>query len=375
MTFVITQACIGTTDQACVEVCPVDCIHFEQGVDQLLYINPVECIDCGACQPACPVSAIFPEPDVPAELQRFTAINALWYADPAAARAQIGGTAAAAPAAAAPAAAAPPAADAAAAEAHGAPVAAIRRGSQLPIEEEHGHGTAPILPHYDQPSPRGIIGLIGFVLSVAGIFALRQPELLTIPGVGGIGLGLFLFAPLVLIFLLVFLGSQVTDLARFAAKHDRTNDSWREGRTIWRRGEEMRRNDQAHAVRALAGSRFAFPTEAHPSYRTHVNVPQPTMALEFGGGGGQKVFPDILVVDYPGNYPVMVAQVETRETVSRQQAERVWKQLETAEAPLYIYVPSGLGAIAKDYVRAAGIKHAEVRTWRRQPDTVMVEEI
>ena len=378
MTFVITQACIGTTDQACVEVCPVDCIHFEEGTDQLLYINPVECIDCGACQPACPVSAIFPEPDVPAEMQRFTAINALWYTDPAAARAQVGGAAPtstpAAPAA-TPTAAATAEATLADAEAHGAPVAAIRRGSQVPIEEEHGHGTAPILPQYDQPSPRGIIALFGFVLTFAGVFALREPQLIEIPGVGGIGLGLVLFAPLALVFLLIFVGSQITNLGRFAATHDRPDNSWREGRTIWRRGEEMRRYDQAQAVQALAGSRFAFPTDAHPSYRTHINVPQPTMSIEFGGGGGQKVFPDILVVEYPGNYPVMVAQVETRETVSRQQAERVWKQLETAEAPLYIYVPSGLGAIAKDYARAAGIKHAEVRTWRRQPNTVMVEEI
>lgn len=50
--------CIGTTDQACVSVCPVDCIHFDEGTDKMLYINPAECIDCGACQPACPVSAI-----------------------------------------------------------------------------------------------------------------------------------------------------------------------------------------------------------------------------------------------------------------------------------------------------------------------------
>jgi ferredoxin len=87
--FVITQACIDTTDQSCVEVCPVDCIHFESGTDRMLYINPVECIDCGACQPACPVSAIYPEGDVPAEMQAYTALNELWYSDAAAARAQV----------------------------------------------------------------------------------------------------------------------------------------------------------------------------------------------------------------------------------------------------------------------------------------------
>ena len=95
MTFVITQPCIDTMDKACVEVCPVDCIHFEEGSDKMLFIDPAECIDCGACQPACPVSAIFPEDDVPGDQASFININSLWYSDPAAARAQVGGGAAA----------------------------------------------------------------------------------------------------------------------------------------------------------------------------------------------------------------------------------------------------------------------------------------
>ena len=75
MTYVITQPCIDTLDQSCVDVCPVDCIHFEEGVDLKLYIDPDECIDCGACEPACPVSAIFAEDDVPADQKEFTALN------------------------------------------------------------------------------------------------------------------------------------------------------------------------------------------------------------------------------------------------------------------------------------------------------------
>ena len=54
MTFVITQPCIDEMDQSCVDVCPVDCIHFEEGADRMLYIDPVECIDCGACVDPCP---------------------------------------------------------------------------------------------------------------------------------------------------------------------------------------------------------------------------------------------------------------------------------------------------------------------------------
>jgi ferredoxin len=68
MPFVITDPCIGTKDTACVDVCPVDCIHprkdepdFAQTT--MLYIHPDECIDCGACVPACPVAAIYDSPD------------------------------------------------------------------------------------------------------------------------------------------------------------------------------------------------------------------------------------------------------------------------------------------------------------------------
>jgi ferredoxin len=84
MVYVIAEPCIGTKDTACVDVCPVDCIHpkkdepnfetFEQ-----LYIEPDECIDCGACVPACPVSAIFALEDLPEKWSRFTAVNADWY--------------------------------------------------------------------------------------------------------------------------------------------------------------------------------------------------------------------------------------------------------------------------------------------------------
>jgi ferredoxin len=72
MPYVITEACKNTKDRACVDVCPVDCIY--EGPDQL-YIHPDECIDCGACEPECPVTAIFPEEDVPANLKEYVQIN------------------------------------------------------------------------------------------------------------------------------------------------------------------------------------------------------------------------------------------------------------------------------------------------------------
>ena len=89
MTYVITDPCIGTKDRSCVDVCPVDCIHDEGDDDKILYIDPDECIDCGACEPACPVTAIFAEDDVPADQAAYKEINVLWYSDKPGARAKV----------------------------------------------------------------------------------------------------------------------------------------------------------------------------------------------------------------------------------------------------------------------------------------------
>ena len=82
MAYVIAEPCIGTKDTACVDACPVDCIHpkknttYDDGrktfddVPQL-YIDPVECIDCGACVPVCPVSAIFALDDLPEKWKQY----------------------------------------------------------------------------------------------------------------------------------------------------------------------------------------------------------------------------------------------------------------------------------------------------------------
>lgn len=84
MAYVIVEPCINTKDTACVNVCPVDCIHpkkdaaeFEK-VDQL-FIDPDTCIDCGACVPECPVNAIFPEPDVEDNMKSYIEKNANYF--------------------------------------------------------------------------------------------------------------------------------------------------------------------------------------------------------------------------------------------------------------------------------------------------------
>ena len=78
MPYVITQPCIGVKDKGCIDVCPMDCIHGADN-DPMLYIDPEDCIDCGACIPACPVNAIFPDDQVPAKWQEYTKINADYF--------------------------------------------------------------------------------------------------------------------------------------------------------------------------------------------------------------------------------------------------------------------------------------------------------
>jgi NAD-dependent dihydropyrimidine dehydrogenase PreA subunit len=74
MTYIIASPCVDVRDGACVDVCPVDCIYSNPD-DNMLYINPEECIDCAACEPVCPVTAIFPEDQVPENEQSFIALN------------------------------------------------------------------------------------------------------------------------------------------------------------------------------------------------------------------------------------------------------------------------------------------------------------
>jgi NAD-dependent dihydropyrimidine dehydrogenase PreA subunit len=79
VTYVIAEPCIDVLDRTCVEECPVDCIY--EGA-RALYIHPDECVDCGACEPVCPVEAISYEDDVPAEFSAFTADNARFFEEP-----------------------------------------------------------------------------------------------------------------------------------------------------------------------------------------------------------------------------------------------------------------------------------------------------
>jgi len=88
VTYVIGETCIDVKDKSCVEVCPVDCI-IGTDEDRMLFIDPQECIDCGACVDPCPVDAIYAEEDLPPEGREYTEINSLYVRDPEAARERV----------------------------------------------------------------------------------------------------------------------------------------------------------------------------------------------------------------------------------------------------------------------------------------------
>ncbi len=100
MIYVIAEPCVGTCDTACVDVCPVDCIHGPAPLDEIrdereaggaealrakygdkimLYIDPEECISCGACEPECPVDAIFEDDELPEKWVGYTELNAQFF--------------------------------------------------------------------------------------------------------------------------------------------------------------------------------------------------------------------------------------------------------------------------------------------------------
>jgi NAD-dependent dihydropyrimidine dehydrogenase PreA subunit len=76
VTYVIAEPCIDVTDKSCIEECPVDCIY-EGG--RMLYIHPDECVDCGACEPVCPVEAIYYDDDLPHAFAAYRSANADFF--------------------------------------------------------------------------------------------------------------------------------------------------------------------------------------------------------------------------------------------------------------------------------------------------------
>ena len=128
------------------------------------------------------------------------------------------------------------------------------------------------------------------------------------------------------------------------------------------------------AVQDIAQARFEFPTLELASYRTFVNVPEPTLPVTDESGG--ELTPDIVVVDTPGNILKILATVETGETVTEERAEEKWRPFaQLPDVAFYLFVPVGYGAIAKRICKKLHIDIYGYRTWRYTPQGMEVNDI
>lgn len=116
------------------------------------------------------------------------------------------------------------------------------------------------------------------------------------------------------------------------------------------------------AVRDIAVARFDFPTSEHPELRTFVNEPEPTLGVK--GLDGESLYPDIVVVEHLRNVVKIVAEVETGDTVTEDEAEREWRHFSEIAEVFYLYVPYGYTAEAKRICKRLKIKVTGFRAWR-----------
>jgi len=151
---------------------------------------------------------------------------------------------------------------------------------------------------------------------------------------------------------------------------------WEDVDALLTRSDRTQVESLARAVREIADERFKFPTDKHPSYRTHVNVPEVTMGVQVGE---EEIVPSIVVVERIKTGEtrlVMTAQVCTIEQVNEAEAKRAWSRIASIpEQAFYIYVPVGYGAKAKQICRKLGIRVEGFRTWRTTPRGFEVNEI
>jgi hypothetical protein len=127
-------------------------------------------------------------------------------------------------------------------------------------------------------------------------------------------------------------------------------------------------------IQDVAQARFEFPTVDLPSLRAFVNVPEKTMPIK--DTDGNELVPDIVVVDTPGNLLKMLAQIETSEMITEEQAKNVWAPFaKLPDAAFYLYVPVGCGGAAKKLCKKLKIDVYGFRTWRYIPSGIEINDI
>lgn len=151
---------------------------------------------------------------------------------------------------------------------------------------------------------------------------------------------------------------------------------WEDVESLLRRSDRTKEESLLNAIQQIAQQRFAFPTPEHPAYRTHVNVPEVTLAVQVGD---EQVVPDIVVVEKLNTGEtrlVMTAAVANREQVNEGEAMRAWSRYAAIPGQaFYLFVPVGFGAQAKQICRRLKINVEGFRTWRTTPRGFEVNDI
>ena len=128
--------------------------------------------------------------------------------------------------------------------------------------------------------------------------------------------------------------------------------------------KELRDQRHTGTVAEIAQTRFPYPNEEHPELETLLNDPEPSISV--GEWEGEPLYPDIVVVRRPGQWLQFVAQVETADTMTDEQAEKKWLPF-SKMGELLLYVPAGQVQQAKRLCRKHGIRYKGIRTWRYRP--------
>lgn len=124
--------------------------------------------------------------------------------------------------------------------------------------------------------------------------------------------------------------------------------------------------EQRHegAISEIARAKFPFPSDAHPDMEALTNLPAKSISV--GQHNGKDLYPDIVVVRRPGQWLLLMAEVETADTITDETAITKWLP-ESRLGDLLLYVPAGTVAETKKLLKKHGIKPKGIRTWRFRP--------
>lgn len=117
-----------------------------------------------------------------------------------------------------------------------------------------------------------------------------------------------------------------------------------------------------HVVKDIAQARFNYPNDEYPTLRTHLNEPEPTIAVQ--GRDGQTYYPDIVVVEFPHNVLQIIAEVEMEDTATKPETADKWAAYADITKSFYLYVPFEVVNDVRRILRKRKIDVAGLRSWR-----------